>query len=58
MEFKSFKEETPDQFSSLLIKQENGNIVRGYYVLWSNTVYLAIGSKKSQAIYWKYYENN
>lgn len=58
MEFKTFEEHIPDQFTPLLIKQENGDVVRGYYVLWSNTVYLVEGSRNSQAIYWKYYGIN
>ncbi|GEM_PF-5767344 len=55
MEFVSFEKEYPKEFTSLLIKQENGDIVRGYYVAWSNIVYLAVGSNKSQATEWKYF---
>lgn len=52
--FVPFSDNTPDQLTSLLIKQEDGSIVRGYYVKWSNTVYLEVGSNMSQAIYWRY----
>lgn len=58
MEFISFEKEYPKEFTPLLVKLQNGDVVRGYYVFWGNTVYLAEGSRKSKAIKWKYYNED
>lgn len=52
--FKSFTADTPKEFTSIEVKLEDGSITRGYYVKWSNFIYLKFGSNNSQATEWRY----